>query len=349
VAGELTRLTGIETVEPAARARGVRLEIEPLPLHELPWELMRATATGELLALHGSPPLLYRAGTTRTADTFAVRWMQRALRIATHVSLFADGIAGPQTGAALRAFQDAAGIVVSGVLDELSRKALEARVRDELAHRRDRRPRIAILRPSREQAEQAFGGTESAVANAESAYARAGDVVVIEGPGMLRKTGLAGAAVVHVTGRFHESSTRGGIAVEFGGSPDEALTVSHLDDAFRSAAVPPLVVLDAPRAEGPAETLRQLFARNAFAADLFARRTVATVLAAGLGDYAQQRLLFDTLAALLDQHATVAEIALEIRRMGAPASEVATVLATVGTALFTHDPDQRPLLDGPPG
>src|SRR5205814_183326 len=110
--------------------RAVRLEIEPLPLHEIPWELMQAPDGRGLLALDPGLQVFHRAGSRRAAETFAVRWLQRALSTAG-ASIIIDGVLGPQTKNALREFQRANGLQPTGAFDAVARAALETRLRAE--------------------------------------------------------------------------------------------------------------------------------------------------------------------------------------------------------------------------
>ncbi|MFN2165215.1 MAG: hypothetical protein ACK2U9_03020, partial [Anaerolineae bacterium] len=134
----------------------------------------------------------------------------------------------------------------------------------------------------------------------------------------------------------------------------DTLSVSQLGGILSAQEPSPLIVLDVPAPPAGSERLRQLFLRNAFAAEwsAYAHALPAAVLATGLGDSRQQERLIESLANLLREERSIGEIAVELR--GQVAAQdlgsrglrsgglrgLTDLLPFAGTALFTDRPER---------
>jgi hypothetical protein len=128
------------------------------------------------------------------------------------------------------------------------------------------------------------------------------------------------------------------------GIPD-TLSVSELSKMIDSLDRSPLVVLDVPTPQAMTERLRQLFLRNAFAAEWASFAPPAAILATGLADPPQQGDFVEALASQLRAQQAIGEIASAIRNLSRGESLGSKrlrreVLPFVCTALFTDQPEQ---------
>ncbi|MGH8905910.1 MAG: peptidoglycan-binding domain-containing protein [Egibacteraceae bacterium] len=119
----------------------LRLTFASRLLARLPWELLR-TPRGPLWA-DDRVRFLYRAPAQPQADRVQTRALQRALMRIGFDPGDADGLLGPDTESAIKAFQHSVGRSVDGFAGPHTWKALRERL---LAQRTDRSPHVLVLR-----------------------------------------------------------------------------------------------------------------------------------------------------------------------------------------------------------
>ncbi|WP_219414411.1 peptidoglycan-binding protein [Pseudonocardia nigra] len=272
---------------PGSGSAELRLDLAPVAAI-LPWELVRDPVSGVPLLRHPAVRLVHRQ--VRGPVARQVRHLQRALnRVGATPPLDVDGIVGPATAAALRAFQSRTG-VADGVAGANTWSELAA----ELRHAATRPLRVVVLQPSAEgQIAQRRGSEYRGVADAARQYAALGAQV------LHREVGAADLAM-HLVGEIRSfrpdvlhlgASVRrsgGAVMLDFGGPVDPVgLHVTAINEMARStssATAAPLVVLDTDTPPSRPEAVRALLLRNEFAHRLVALGDIDAVLAAGLLD-----------------------------------------------------------------
>ena len=154
--------------------------------------------------------------------------------------------------------------------------------------------------------------------------------------------------VLHLCATLKESSLLGGVHLDFAREWNQAPSDSEEDlDVFNATTLdlrlkalppevyPPMVVLDVDPPPGRSERLRQLFLRNALAAQLFTRGTVPAVLAMGPLEPDDREAAQATLLGRLAAGANLAEVMAELNKQPGAVE--------IPPALFAHDPDFRPV------
>jgi hypothetical protein len=339
-------LTGFlpDTVLPRSGADplDLRLTVEPL-LAQVPWELMQ-TSRGRLVA-DDRVRFVYRAPEEKRSRTVEMRALQQALGRAGFPAGPADGIAGPQTRAAVERLQRTAGLDIDGIAGPASWAALRrllslSRSRDAL--------RVLVLRRGSGAELHVKRGRSVEGYEIEALYERAGwqverlEVVAPEELGPFAETGRS-FHVLHVNATMEET---GSVPyLDFGAIPGDRQAVvpapkllsvtllSRLASQLVSDGVPPLVVLDIAAPTAFSEALRQLLLRNDFAHQLARLGEAETVLATGLATSRWSRRLSEILVEGLSAPSrTVGDVTRELQR-GATGDE--SLLTSAGTALVS--------------
>jgi tetratricopeptide (TPR) repeat protein len=271
-----------------------------------------------------------------------IAWAQSALSALLGQPLIPDGILGPVTQQAIEQYQRDLGLARSGHLDATTRR----RIQNGLSEKRGRAglPRVLILQRSRESerfAKESYGAFGLAVADL---YAQAGVSAVPIEPD---PRALADAImefepeVIHIVGSFRESTDVGEVHLFFDDPGSDtvqgrqlAVSPSVLASILHgpTARPRPTVILETPAPPDRFGTGLQLFLRNVFAADLFARGLTEAVLATGL---ARELGLFGrTLVTELSQGKCVGQIAQELRHLAKINGD-----PFAPTALWATDPE----------
>ena len=351
--GQVMLKDAYRTVIAAADAPlALRLKVPPGFLGALPWELV--PLPGEAPASSGRSPRV-RALTRVTqdeagSDLHSVRFVQSELIRTGAAGLTADDFLGPQTQAAIEAFQGRNALPTSGRID--------APLIDLLAKQRDptqRRGRVLVAQAGRslsadEEAGYASRGHQRDLA---AYYAAAGAEVLtreVNDPVQLSEAlKHFGPTLIHLVATVRQS--QGMVFLDFvrrrQSSTGTQFTASLLDSLMKECDGPrPFLVLDIARPSSSFEAALALGLRNGFADDLLRLRTFSGVLASGLEQPALLGLLARTLGDTLARDVTMGALAMDVRALFS--SEAATqavgtefdrVLAYLGTALFAENPD----------
>jgi hypothetical protein len=269
--------------------------------------------------------LLYRTDPSALGLRAAVAWAQSALSELLGSRIIPDGIFGPMTQHAVEQYQRGSGLATTGLLDAATRRHL----RSGLAERRGRAgsPRVVIVQRSRESerfTKESYGAVGLAVADL---YAHAGVPALAIEPD---PRALAAAInelepeIIHIVGGFRESADVGevhlflddpGAYAEY--SRQLAVSPSMLASMLRGPATRPrpTVILETPAPPDHFGAALQLFLRNIFAADLFARGATEAVLATGL--FREVDLFGHALVKALSQGTSVGRLTRELRHLAA--------------------------------
>ena len=159
----------------------VRLEVSAPLLDTLPIECF-AEQTDEpaYFTVDRRIGTLYRSVRVVDARRTHVTWVQRALATITGTRVFADGIEGPQTRAAVTAFQASVGLPATGQADGPTSALLFDRLRR--LQRGDQRLRALVLAPAAELARSTGAEEEAAADRLARVYDEAGfETTVREG------------------------------------------------------------------------------------------------------------------------------------------------------------------------
>ena len=339
-------------IDTAGAPLALRLKVPPGFLAALPWELV--ALPGEAPAGSGRLPrarALARVTQDEVgSDLHSVRFAQSELIRTGTAGLTADGFLGPQTRAAIAAFQGRHALPASGRIDALL-IGLLAKQRDPA----QRHGRVLVAQPGR-----------SASADEEAGYASRGqrrDVADHYGGGgaEVRTLEITDAAqlaealkryrptLLHLVATVRES--QGMAVLDFvrrrQSSTGAQFTASLLDSLMKGSDGPrPFLVLDIARPSSSFEAALALGLRNGFADDLLRLRTFTGVLASGLEQPALLGLLARTLGDTLAQDPTMGALAMGVRALfaseaarQATGNELDLALAYLGTALFAENPD----------
>jgi len=292
------------------------------------------------------------------------RWVQTALGRILGRDIPRGGLPGPITRTALRDFRDLSGLGPGGLDDSLWREIDAALTRMAPAER----PRIAVLRPSREREELKERGPQSHGVDVHARYLSAGFAVdLIENPLRADLESWALTAVdegrvpdlVHVSASLDTSGAS--VYLDFGASEPghrrrgrsgraEEMFVTTLDRVLQLLSGwgrPPIVVLDVARPRANTEAARHLVLRNEFASQLFSLDNTPVVLAVGPASPAAQARACDVLVASLAAGRSVGQACQSIRALatstGVPSSDrLDDLLAFAAAALFAHRASARP-------
>jgi len=329
----------------------LRLEIANPGLAPLPWEfLMRPEVEPTFLAGSRAVRHVYRSATIPGAGPVPIKWLQTALRELIDPGLRADGADSSRLRDAIRSVQAQAGLTETGGADAATRWTIDRRLRGQKGDPR----RVVILMVSAHWNRNMLARSEML----RQMYVKSDFEVVDINSGWLHepvfRTVLQGKtpAVVHVAAALAEEPSLGVhfiLSLKDRADPDPGgvLTPRSLDELLKSLPetdLKPLVVLDPHRPPARFEIVRQLFLRNAFAAELFRLGNAPLVLATGEHDGIET--LDSSIGAVVEAVASgepIGSIVNRIRRSvpdnsGTPLDDL---LHSVGTALFAHDPDSR--------
>lgn len=337
-------------------APDVALLVEDRRLASAPWELMRLP-DGTLLSLHPDLGTLVRESRDPASDRTETGVIQMALSALGPATLAVDGVMGPASRTALRAFQRAQGLDVTGDVDQPTVTA----IRDGLSSAGTvDRPRVIVARPSYDRLVSKTRGDTVEGSDVAWVYERLGyAVLILENPtpkslsdALRDSPRYRQAAVVHLSAGI--TIAAGTAALDLGEvrSPgprsvdrptDQLLTVSGIDRVLRSGARSPwapLVVLDVPRPPTDTEAGRLLLLRNLFASDLFELGTTAAVIGTGLAQHgtsnAQEHLI-----GTLRHGGSLGHAVTSVRELAdasLPEPGFSESLAFAATALFTQVP-----------
>jgi peptidoglycan hydrolase-like protein with peptidoglycan-binding domain len=318
----------------------VRLTLEPPLLAQVPWEL--GPTEGGTLATDPRIGVVYRVPQEGRAVTVQAMALQRALRQTGFRPGPVDGLVGPVTRDAVRAFQRSVDLPADGVAGRRTWAALLAR-QAVLVTRRQ--PRVLILRREADAELISNRGWTVGGHDLESRYRRASWDVQVPTRDDLAEFDrwIDQAVAVQEIDILHVSTTMDvpqtvphlsfgageSMALRLASRP-QTLTVTALDRLVQhlsAAGVVPLVVLDIAAPPADSELLRQLLARNDFAHQLVALGHVETVLATAGSP--------DRLVELLTGGRTAAQIAGGLQSTGRSAASVEELLTQAGTALVS--------------
>jgi hypothetical protein len=351
----------LKELETANRApTDLRLEVAVRSLHPLPFEfLTRSGEPGAFLARSDAVRYFYRAAPAPESGPISVKWLQDGLRRLGAPALVVDGVDSPELRQALRAFQTRVGLAPTGQANAKTRWFLYRHLRGLPGS-----PGPSVLLIAPERGEQFGTGARDLLSqqgiDLAALYQKVGYVRFAArglGPEDLRNL-LQGRtpSIVHVAAGLSEDPSLG--VLFYLARPDadrepglNFLTASFLDQFLKSVPeteLPPLVILDPPWSPSPVERVRQLFLRNAFAADLFQLGHAPVVLGTGLGRGEKLESLIETVLGMLARGETVGAVADEFRRSAPPgAATLDDILHPAGTALWAYDPESRAPGAGP--
>jgi len=286
---------------------------------QLPWEL--ATVDGTFVA--ASRPLR-RSCDAATARRTEVRMLQESLAAAGCPPGPIDGLHGPETSAALRAFQRRSGIAPSGTAEPPTWAAL----RDA---GRSGRPSVLVV------------GQD---APALSYRDRGWTTTTVSGTDLLDQVGDLPSEPVDVVHVVAAMQVTAGIPVlglggDTGPARSATVTCTLLDALVRKLARwgrTPLVLLDVAAQPRSGEAVRQLLLRNDLAQQVLALGQSYAVLAAGPTRVDDPDRL---VAALTTKGSTTRTAAEAARLLQGDGPEPAQVLPRAATALFAAMPEER--------
>jgi peptidoglycan hydrolase-like protein with peptidoglycan-binding domain len=307
-----------------------------------PWAALPVEGAMDARGLH-SGPLLYRTDPSALGLNAAVAWAQSALSELLGLKVIPDGIFGTMTEQAVEQYQRGNGLVATGLLDATTRRHL----RNSLAKARGRSglPRVLILQRSREGerfSKESYGAIGLAVADLyEECNVPA---LAIEPPyphELVKAIEHFEPEIIHIVGGFRESTDVGEVHL-FLDDPSAytksgrqfAISSSMLASMLRGPASRPrpTVILETPAPPDDFAAALQLFLRNIFAADLFARGVTEAVLATGL--CRDVRSLGFTLVSEVSRGASVGRLTRVLRHLAETTGD-----RFVPTALWATDPE----------
>ena len=311
-------------------------------LQPLPWELAASKA-------HHDVPLFtefrraYRQSADVAPDTRLVRMVQAGLKMLGS-SLQVDGVSGPDTAKALRAYESDQDPAAVRAEDPVTVQRLHQ------ALLQGARPGVVIVQPA------ASEGLRPGFA-VERRYNRAGfnACTIDQMPLPVLEVMLRAQpppVIVHVVGGL--VATAGLTAVDLQAGPrgwsstDETglLSAADLDRALRAVSrdwPAPVIVLDVPAPNGYREIADQLLLRNCFAGDLFALGASRAVVTTGLGGRKAADLVQDVLVEGLARGDAIGDVVQRVRSQGPPSGfeRFDWSAPFAATALWSNDPSMR--------
>ena len=326
----------------AAERPDLAVRVKDGVLQPLPWELA-ASKTNRDVPLFAEFRRAYRQSAEVAQDTRLVRMVQAGLKMLGS-SLQVNGVSGPDTAKALRAFepdQDPAAVRAEDpvTIQRLHQALLQGA-----------RPGVVIVQPAPSD------GPRLGFA-VERRYDQAGfNATTVDQMHIPVLTVLLRAepppVIVHVVGGLVATAGLTAIDLQTGtggwGAPDETglLTSADLDRALRSVSrdwPAPVVVLDVPAPTGRREIADQLLLRNCFAGDLFALGASRAVVTTGLACRKAAGLVQNELVSGLASGDAIGDIVQRVRRQ-APDSGFDRFdwsAPFTATALWSNDPSMR--------
>lgn len=325
-----------------AERADLALRIKDGVLQPLPWEL---AASRE----HRDVPLFtefrraYRQSPEVAPDTRLVRMVQAGLKMLGS-SLQVDGVSGPDTAKALRAYESDQDPATARPEDPVTVQRLHQ------ALLQGARPGVVIVQPAPSD------GPRLGLA-VERRYDQAGfnactvDQMHIQALMVMLRADPP-PVIVHVVGGLVATAGLTAVDLQAGtrgwGSPDEIgfLTSADLDRALRTVSrdwPAPVVVLDVPAPTGHREIADQLLLRNCFAGDLFALGASRAVVAAGLAGRKASYLVQDVLVEGLARGDAIGDVVQRVRRQVPPSGfdRFDWSAPYAATALWSNDPSMR--------
>ena len=340
------------------------LEHKQPGMHAMPWELLvPQLAPARPLSLNPAIKDFWRAPAMSGLRP-RISWVQRVLTLLGHDKLAADGVLGPATAKALRAWQKAALLEPSGVINDAT--LWQLRGEWSAAQRKQGLPSTAVLliKAARDIELSSQRGLSTGGADVASVYAQHGVTVSVidrPDPEQLRHTlGTRPWTAIHVATPIAQSRSSRELSLQFAADYQSAHTTAfsasllgRMLQGLPAQFAPPLVVLESPRPTSRDETIRQLLQRNAFAAQLFEYGQLHAVVAMGLAPPEVQHRYSEVLASGLvtcaEQHHPVADLVRQLRAADpergphGPVHDGVELLPSAGIALFARDPYIVPL------
>ncbi len=338
-----------------------RLVIDHPGLSSLPWEFMLRSGgllepSAGLRTIHH----FYRSAGIPGTSPVPLAWLRSALRELADPGLRDEQTESPRLRQAISTVQSEEGLEQTGVADARTRWSIDRRLRG----LRGQLARVVLLVTASGADGGSSQGSSAPRAMLSRTYGKYDfEIVTASSQGLSfesLRSQLQGKtlAVVHVAAGLNEALSLG---VHFDLSPASAptkrsastastpqasLTVKSLDAFLKSLPETeqrPLVILDPPRPSQRLEAVRQLFLRNAFAAELHRLGNAPIVLGTGLGGLQNLETLIVTVISLAAAGHPVGFIADTIRQStpveGKPRLD--DLLYPLGIALFAHDPESR--------
>jgi cellulose synthase operon protein C len=311
-------------------------------LQPLPWELAASKKNGDA-PLFTEFRRAYRQSAEAAPDTRLVRMVQAGLKMLGS-SLQVDGVSGPDTAEALRAYEsDQDPAAVRAEDPETVQRLHQALLQGV-------RPNVVIVQPAPSEGPRLGFAVErrydQAGFNATTVDQMHIPVLMV----LLRAQ--PPPVIVHVVGGLVATVGLTAVDLQTGtgswASPDETglLTSADLDRALRTVSrdwPAPVVVLDVPAPTGRREIADQLLLRNCFAGDLFALGASRAVVTTGLGRRKATDLVQDVLVAGLARGHAIGDVVQRMRRQ-APDSGFERFdwsAPFAATALWSNDPSMR--------
>ncbi len=311
-------------------------------LQPLPWELA-ASDKDRGVPLFTEFRRAYRQSADVASDTRLVRMVQAGLKMLGS-SLQVDGVSGPDTAKALRAFEPDQDPGAVRAEDPVTVQRLHQ------ALLQGARPGVVIVQPT------ASDGPRLGFA-VERRYDQAGfDACTVDQMHIPVLISLLRAepppVIVHVVGGLVATAGLTAVDLQTGtpawGSPEETglLTSADLDRALRAVSrdwPAPVVVLDVPAPTGHREIADQLLLRNCFAGDLFALGASRAVVTTGLAKRKAGDLVQDELVAGLVRGDAIGDVVQRVRRQAPDAGfdRFHWSAPFAATGLWTNDPSMR--------
>ena len=337
-------------------------------MHAMPWELMLPTllpmqSPVRALTLHGAVQRVWRAPALSGLQP-RIAWVQTALGLLGQGKLVVDGQLGAATAQALRAWQQSAGVEVSGVADDASVAALQTQLTAKRSVPSASPPRsgaVLLIKPMHAAEQRTQRGLSTGGADLEYLYRGEGaQLEVLDQPDLERLRGLLARqawTAIHIATPIAQSRSSRELSLQFAADAHSAHTtvlgasvVARLMEGLPTKFAPPLLVIESPRPTSRDETIRQLLQRNAFAAHVFEYGKLPAVVAMGLAPPQMQHRYSSTLVQNLFEGLTPAELVQRLRQAdperGAAGSErdLVELLPSAGIALFARDALTMPLM-----
>ena len=340
------------------------LEHKQPGMHAMPWELLvPQLAPARPLSLNPAIKDFWRAPAMSGLRP-RISWVQRVLKLLRHDKLAADGVLGPATAKALSAWQKAALLEPSGVIND----ATLSQLRGEWSAMQRKQglpsPAVLLIKAARDIELSSQRGLSTGGADVAFVYAQHGVTVSVidrPDPEQLRHTlGTRPWTAIHVAAPIAQSRSSRELSLQFAADYQSAHTTAfsasllgRMLQGLPAQFAPPLVVLESPRPTSRDETIRQLLQRNAFAAQLFEYGQLQAVVAMGLAPPEVQHRYSEVLASGLvkcaEQLCPVADLVRQLRAADperGPHGHVhdsVELLPSAGIALFARDPYIVPL------
>lgn len=335
-----------------------RLLLTERGLAPLPWEFLLRPGENTFLADSGAVRHVYRSFEFPASTSLQLPWLQQALRELADHGLRGEEVESSRFQQAVKVVQSEEGLEPTGFADGKTRWKMDNRLRE----RRGNPPRVAILVTARRAGYGDLQSLSSQLLALILLYERCGFEVIVKSseeelldPSL--KTQLIGKTlgIIHLSAELSEAPSLGvyfDLKPRFAGeikapSQNIWLTSRSFDSFLRmlpETELKPLVILDPPRPSARFDAVRQLFLRNAFAAELYRLGNAPAVLGMGLSPDCEgvDKLLENTVIALTMGHSVGA--AADQARQAFPSKASPTLnslLSPIGTTLFAHDPDSR--------